>query len=159
MLIQYLFPRDRPRLDEKILLSNLAYVWQMNAHSFQHTMGDLYQTQTDVLFTWMEEQSKIVQLQHAMDSQPALTSLGMVDRLLAMNDLRVMRLKWKLMRAQDGHHVLSSEDLLCRTFAVMTKTEGTETMFREGLEKLNETMFSFLRSNDMKIKLSWKESK
>lgn len=84
----------------------------------------------------------------------------MVDRLLAMNDLRVLRLKWKAMKTQDGvnggsvgGNALSPEDWLCRTFATMTKTEGTEHLFKEGLERLNESVFEFLKSEDMKISM------
>jgi hypothetical protein len=71
-----------------------------------------------------------------------------MDRLLAMNDLRVMRLKWKNMSTLDG---ASPEDLLCRVFAVMSNTENTEHLFKDGLERLNRDVFEFLRSEDAKI--------
>lgn len=71
-----------------------------------------------------------------------------MDRLLAMNDLRVMRLKWKNMSTLDG---VSPEDLLCRVFAIMSNTENTEHLFKDGLERLNRGVFEFLRSEDAKI--------
>jgi hypothetical protein len=72
----------------------------------------------------------------------------MMDRLLAMNDLRVMRLKWKNMSPLEG---ASPEDLLCRTFAAISNTENTEHLFRDGLDRLNRGVFEFLRTEDSKI--------
>ena len=71
-----------------------------------------------------------------------------MDRLLAMNDLRVMRLKWKNMSPLEG---ASPEDLLCRTFAAISNTENTEHLFRDGLDRLNRGVFEFLRNEDSKI--------
>ena len=79
---------------------------------------------------------------------PGVPAAEMVGRLLAMNDLRVMRLKWKNMSSADG---LSAEDLLCRTFSIITNTEGTEYLFKDGLDRLNEDIFEFLRTEDMRI--------
>jgi hypothetical protein len=45
----------------------------------------------------------------------------------------------------------SPEDLLCRVFAVMSNTENTEHLFKDGLERLNRDVFEFLRSEDAKI--------
>ena len=77
-----------------------------------------------------------------------MQAAGLVDRLLAMNDLRVMRLKWKNMSTIEG---LSPEDLLCMAFRVMTNTEGSEYLFKDGLDRLNGGVFEFLRSEDAKI--------
>jgi hypothetical protein len=65
-----------------------------------------------------------------------------------MNDLRVMRLKWKNMSTVDG---VSPEDLLCRTFAIMANTANTEHLFKDGLDRLNREVFDFLRHEDAKI--------
>jgi hypothetical protein len=35
--------------------------------------------------------------------------------------------------------LIAPEDLLCSTFAIMTRTKGTEVLFKEGLDKLKET--------------------
>lgn len=74
--------------------------------------------------------------------------MGLVDRLLAMNDLRAMRLKWKNMSSIDG---ISSEDLLCIAFRGMTNTEGSEYLFKDGLARLELGVFDFIRSEDAKI--------
>ncbi|KAF2281515.1 uncharacterized protein EI97DRAFT_429532 [Westerdykella ornata] len=154
-LMHFFFPRDSTPFDESVLLQNLQYIWEQNEHNFRRQMGPLFDLQGRVLDAWIQERWKIIQLQYAMESKPGVRPSEMVDRLLAMNDLRVMRLKWKAMKTQDvGNVVLSPEDLLCRTFATMTKTEGTENLFKEGLEKLNESVFEFLRSEDMKISMS-----
>ena len=65
-----------------------------------------------------------------------------------MNDLRAMRLKWKNMSQVDG---MSPEDLLVEAFRVMTNTEGSEGLFKEGLGRLEMGVFEFLRSEDGKI--------
>jgi hypothetical protein len=63
----------------------------------------------------------------------------MVERVLVMNDIRILRLKWKALKMQDQRQIVDSEDVLYNTFAIMTRTEGTEVLFKEGLEKLKET--------------------
>jgi negative regulator of sigma E activity len=83
-----------------------------------------------------------------MAAQPGVNHAALVDRLLAMNDLRAMRLKWKNMSPIDG---LSPEDLLCMAFRVMTGTEGSEYLFKDGLARLEVGVFEFLRGEDGKI--------
>jgi hypothetical protein len=153
-MMKFFFPRDGPRLEDAILLQNIDYIWTHNEYQFRQIMGHLYDMQTKILYAWMEERRKISQLQYSMESQPGLKASEMVDRLLAMNDLRVMRLKWKSLKTQVGSETLAPEDLLCKTFVTMTKTEGTEKLFKHGLELLNDSVFEFLRSEDMTISIS-----
>jgi hypothetical protein len=42
-------------------------------------------------------------------------------------------------KVQDQSQVVDSENLLCSTFAIMTRTEGTEVLFKEALERLKGT--------------------
>lgn len=56
-----------------------------------------------------------------------------------MNDLRILRLKWNALKVHGGTQHLASEDLLCSTFAIMTRTKGTEALFKEGLDRLKES--------------------
>jgi len=91
-----------------------------------------------------------------MASNPGATHAGLVDRLLAMNDLRAMRLKWKNMSPIDG---LSPEDLLCMAFRAMTNTEGSEYLFKDGLARLELGVFEFLRSEDSRIVLQRRDTK
>ncbi|KAF2267957.1 hypothetical protein CC78DRAFT_32995 [Lojkania enalia] len=153
-LMKYFFPKNGPQTDEYTLLHMLEQVWARNESTFRRQMGSLYDAQGKVLQAWIEERRKISQLQRSMEGQPGVPHSEMIDRLLAMNDLRVMRLKWKAMTTYDGSQGVSPEELLCRTFATMTKTEGTEHLFQGGLEKLNESIFEFLRSEDMKISMA-----
>jgi hypothetical protein len=149
--MQFFFPREPSAMDETILLQNLNYIWSWNEASFRHQLGGMYDLHARVLTTWIEERTRIQQLQHALDANPTLSAPEMVERLLAMNDLRVLRLKWRALTTQDGNRLLSAEDLLCKTFSTMTKTEGTEGVFKNGLQALNERVFEFLKSDDMKI--------
>jgi hypothetical protein len=82
--------------------------------------------------------------------------VGLVDRLLAMNDLRAMRLKWKNMSSVDG---LSPEDLLVMGFRVLTGTEGSEYLFKDGLARLEVGVFEFLRSEDGKIVMQRRDTR
>lgn len=147
-LMQYLFPKHTSPPDEAAVLHKLETLWHINASIFHKQIGPLYDLQSKVLLSWIAERRKITQLRHALTFAPGVAASEMVERLLAMNDLRVMRLKWKNMSSADG---LSAEDLLCRTFAVMTNTEGTEYLFKDGLDRLNEGIFEFLKSEDMRI--------
>lgn len=153
-LMQYLFPKFDAKPNEAALLRNLELLWVAKAPFFQQQMGHLFDVQSKVLLAWIEERRKISQLRRSMENEPGVHAAEMVDRLLAMNDLRVLRLKWKTMNTQDGNQTLSPEDLLCRDFALMTNTEGTEYLFKDGLDRLNDSMFEFLRSEDMKIMMT-----
>ena len=152
--MQYLFPKPDARPSEASLLRNLEYLWHLKTAAFRHQMGHSYDVQSKVLVAWIEERRKINLLRRSMETEPGVPAAAMVDRLLAMNDLRVLRLKWKTMNSPDGNQTLSPEDLLCRTFAAMTNTEGTEYLFKDGLDRLNDSMFEFLRSEDMKIMMT-----
>jgi hypothetical protein len=88
-----------------------------------------------------------------IESEPSTETMETVERVLAVNDLRILRLKWRTINARDGNQAISTEDLLCRAFAVMTKTDGTEPLFKRGLEKLEETAISVIRSEDLTISM------
>ena len=147
-LIQYLFPRATSPPDENILLHKMETLWHLNAQHYRKEIGQMYELQSRVLLTWITERRKIAQLQHTFAFTPAIPAQEMIERLLALNDLRMMRLKWKTMSSAIG---LSTEDVLCRTFAVMTNTAGTEPLFKDGLDRLNEGIFEFLKTEDMRI--------
>lgn len=91
-----------------------------------------------------------------MAANPGVSHVGLVDRLLAMNDLRAMRLKWKNMSPIDG---MSPEDLLCMAFKAMTNTEGSEYLFKDGLARLELGVFEFLRNEDSKIVMQRRETR
>ena len=150
LLMQYFFPKSSSPLDEASLLYKTESLWQYGTAHFHKQIGPLFDLQTKVLFSWIAERRMLAQLRQAIALRPGVSAAEMVERLIAMNDLRVMRLKWKNMSSADG---LSAEDLLCRTFAVMTNTEGTEYLFKDGLDRLNESVLEYLRSEDLKILL------
>ncbi|KAH7335101.1 hypothetical protein BKA66DRAFT_479984, partial [Pyrenochaeta sp. MPI-SDFR-AT-0127] len=76
------------------------------------------------------------ELRVIIESQPSAQTIEMVDRAL---------------NAHDKNQDLSPEDLLCRTFAIITKTEGTENLFKEGLDRLTETALSIIRPEGLAI--------
>ncbi|KAH7088140.1 hypothetical protein FB567DRAFT_441158 [Paraphoma chrysanthemicola] len=151
-LLQWLFPKTAMPQDEQSLLHRINTLWYHGEPIFRPELGAHYDLVSHVLTSWLQERYAISSLQHALAAQPGApsSSSALVDRILAMNDLRAMRLKWKNMSPVDG---MSPEDLLVRSFCVMTMTEGTEFMFKEGLNRLERTVFEFLRSEDAKIVL------
>lgn len=64
-------------------------------------------------------------------SQSNAQSLEMVQRLLALNDLGALHLKRRAHRVQFEGPVVTSENLLCGLFAIMTNMKGTEPLFKE----------------------------
>ncbi|KAF2852313.1 hypothetical protein T440DRAFT_553718 [Plenodomus tracheiphilus IPT5] len=147
-LFTFFYPRSTAPPDEPSLLQRLHTLWYHGEPSFRAELGPHFDLVSKVLTAWLHERQAITALRHSLASQPGVSHVGLVDRLLAMNDLRVMRLKWKNMSTVDG---MSPEDLLCQAFRVMTNTEGSEYLFKDGLERLNGGVFEFLRSEDAKI--------
>jgi hypothetical protein len=152
MLLHWLFPKPSAPADEPGLLHRINTLWYHGEAIFRPELGAHYDLTTHILTAWLQERYAIASLQHALTTQPGLpsSSAAIIDRLLAMNDLRAMRLKWKNMSPVDG---MSPEDILIRAFCVMTMTEHTEFVFKEGLNRVERTVFEFLRTEDAKIVL------
>ena len=148
LLIQYMFPKPTSPPDERIVVSQIQNLWYLGEVMFRADLGPHYDMCSRVLHAWLHERQSITSLRHSLMTQPGVSAAGIMDRLLAMNDLRVMRLKWKNMSPLEG---ASPEDLLCRTFAAISNTENTEHLFRDGLDRLNRGVFEFLRNEDSKI--------
>ena len=148
LLIQYMFPKPTSPPDERIVVSQIQNLWYLGEVMFRADLGPHYGIRSRVLHAWLHERQSITSLRHSLMTQPGVSAAGIMDRLLAMNDLRVMRLKWKNMSPLEG---ASPEDLLCRTFAAISNTENTEHLFRDGLDRLNRGVFEFLRNEDSKI--------
>lgn len=148
LLIQYLFPRPASPPDERVVVSQIQNLWYLGEAMFRAELGPHYEMCSRILHAWLHERQSITNLRHSLITQPGVNAAGIMDRLLAMNDLRVMRLKWKNMSPLDG---ASPEDLLCKTFALISNTENTEHLFKDGLDRLNRGVFEFLRNEDTKI--------
>lgn len=148
LLVQYLFPRPGSSPDEGVVLNKVHALWYHGEALFHAEFGPDYDLCSRILVAWLHERAAISSLRHSLIAQPGVSAAGLMDRLLAMNDLRVMRLKWKNMSTIDG---VSPEDLLCKTFAVMSNTANTDHVFKDGLDRLNRDVFEFLRHEDAKI--------
>ncbi|CAO2648039.1 Nn.00g089610.m01.CDS01 [Neocucurbitaria sp. VM-36] len=147
-LFTFFFPKPHSPPDEPALLTRLHTLWYHGEPIFRSELSPHYDLISKILTAWLHERQAIIALHHSLASQPGVQPAVLVDRLLAMNDLRVMRLKWKNMSTIEG---LSPEDLLCMAFKVMTNTEGSDYLFKDGLDRLNAGVFEFLRSEDSKI--------
>lgn len=147
-LFTLFYPRSSAPPDESLLLQRLHTLWYHGTSLFERDLSPHFDLVSKILTAWLHERQAIIALRHSLAAQPGVSPNGLVDRLLAMNDLRVMRLKWKNMSTIEG---MSPEDLLCMAFRVMTNTEGSEYLFKDGLERLNGGVFEFLRNEDAKI--------
>jgi hypothetical protein len=108
-----------------------------------------YDLVSKILTAWLHERQAIAALKHSIAANPGVgDGNGLIERLLAMNDLRAMRLKWKNMSVVDG---CSPEDLLIEAFRAMSNTEGSEQLFKDGLARLEGEVFGFLRREDGRI--------
>lgn len=150
LLLHFFFPKPTVPVDEPGLLHRINSLWYHGEPIFRPELGPHYELTTHVLTTWLQERFAIAQLTHNIATQPGLpnVSSALIDRLLAMNDLRAMRLKWKNMSPVDG---MSPEDILIKAFCAMTMTEQTEFVWKEGLGRLERGVFEFLRGEEGKI--------
>ncbi|KAI1525886.1 hypothetical protein A1F97_08506 [Pyrenophora tritici-repentis] len=121
------------------MLRSLEQVWTSHEHDFRLIMEQRFNDHQRALHIWIGQRRKTSQLQMMIDRQPSAQTLEMVDRVLVMNDLRILQLKWKALRVHVHSQDSTPGDLLCSTFAIMTRTQGTEALFKEGLERLKET--------------------
>jgi hypothetical protein len=150
MLLHWLFPKPSLQADEHALLQHISTLWYHGEPIFRPELGLHYDLTSHILTAWLQERYAIASLQHALAAHPGLpsSSSGIINRLLAMNDLRAMRLKWKNMSPVDG---MSPEDILVRAFCAMTMMEHTVFVFKEGLSRVEREEFAFLRTEDAKI--------
>lgn len=148
LLMQYFFPKPTSPPDEGLLFHRIESLWHLGAAVFSKQIGQLYDVHSRILLAWIRERRTLQHFRRTLVYKPGVPASEMVERLLAMNDMRIMRLKWKNMTCVTG---MSSEDLLCRSLAVLTNTEGTEYLFKDGLDKYGDELFDFLRQEDMKI--------
>lgn len=155
-LFTFFFPRPSTPPDEAALLQRLHALWFHGESLFRSELSTHYDLVSKILTAWLHERQAIAALRHSMAANPGVSHVGLVDRLLAMNDLRAMRLKWKNMSPIDG---MSPEDLLCMAFKVMTNTEGSEYLFKDGLARLELSVFEFLRSEDSKIVMQRRDTR
>jgi hypothetical protein len=145
LLLRYLFPRNGEMVEESALLNSLEQVWASHEQGSRLTTEQLTDCHRDVLLDWIMERRKSSELRSMVDRQPSENTLEIVERVLVMNDLRILRLKWKALKLHVSGQDVAPEDLLCSIFAFMTRTEGTEVLFKEGLAGLKETSPEILR--------------
>jgi hypothetical protein len=155
-LFTFFYPRSTMPPDEPALLVRIHTLWFHGEALFRAELPQHFDLVSKILTAWLHERQAIASLRHSMQANPGVSHVGLVDRLLAMNDLRAMRLKWKNMSSIDG---LSPEDLLCMAFKVMTNTDGSEHLFKDGLARLELGVFEFLRSEDSKIVMQRRDAR
>ncbi|KAL6164172.1 hypothetical protein ACJQWK_09847 [Exserohilum turcicum] len=147
-LFKLFFSQPLMLLDEVALLQRLRTLWSHCESLFRIKLATHYDLVSKILYAWLHGREAIVTLRKSMAANPGVPKAGLVDRILAMNDLRAMQHKWEKMSSIDG---MSPEDLLCMAFKVMTNTEGSGYLFKDGLARLEPGVFEFLRSDDKKI--------
>ncbi|PSN58636.1 hypothetical protein BS50DRAFT_447363, partial [Corynespora cassiicola Philippines] len=137
-LMGYLFPKREPVVDDIASFNHLDRLWTENQWAFQNILDPFPAPRRYVFQAWIEERRRISRLQPTMDNLLDRTTEDKVERLLALNHLRTMWLQWRALDTRDDRSALSAEERLCKVMATLTKTEGTEDLFREGLTDLNK---------------------
>ncbi|CAG5150334.1 uncharacterized protein ALTATR162_LOCUS2628 [Alternaria atra] len=155
-LFAFFYPCTTMPPDEPALLARIHALWFHGEALFRAELSTQFDLVSKILTAWLHERQAIASLRHSMQANPGISHVGLVDRLLAMNDLRAIRLKWKNMSSIDG---MSPEDLLCMAFRAMTNTEGSEYLFKDGLARLELGVFEFLRSEDSKIVMQRRDTR
>lgn len=153
LLLRYLFPLDDRKVDESTLLCSLEQIWASREHDFELALEPQFDACHKALCIWIEQRRKTSELRSMIDRQPSAQTLEVVGRVLALNDVRILSLRWEALRVSAETRTTSPEDLLCSTFAVMTRTQGTEPLFKEGLNNLRETLHEFWGSGDPVISI------
>ena len=107
LLLGYLFPRDGYKVEEADMLCNLEEVWARHEQEFKLVLNHLFASHREALLARISERRKTSQLRLTLESQPSAQTLNMVDRVLAINDFCISRLKWKTVDAQAVNQDLS----------------------------------------------------
>jgi hypothetical protein len=141
LLLRYMFPRDDKKVDKSTLLRSLERVWAGREHDFRPALEPHFDSCHKALRIWIGQRRKTSELRSMIDRQSSAQTLDMVNRVLAMNDIRILRMQWEALRVSADARTMSPEDLLCSTFAIMTRTKGMGALFREGVNNLTKTSY------------------
>ncbi|KAL5411205.1 hypothetical protein PMIN04_010327 [Paraphaeosphaeria minitans] len=156
LLLLYMFPIDgvEVEVEQADLLRILEEVWAQKEEEFKLVLDDLFASHREALFGWIEELHMLSKLSSFMEmvSHSGMGTQTLALKFLVLNHVRTMRLRrWMIIKAHNGNPGLSFEDLLCGTFALMTNTKGSEQLFKKGVQKLRDTAFKEIRSEDLAI--------
>lgn len=145
-LFAFFYPSSTVALDETSLFVCMRKLWLYGEPLFRAEIPKThFDLVSNTLTAWIDECEATATLRRPMQAGPGSRS-ELVGRVLAMNKVRATR--WKEKSLVDG---LSTEDLLCMAFRAMTNTEGLETLFRDGLARLELGMSELLCSIQPKI--------
>jgi hypothetical protein len=148
LLLRYMFPQDDKKVDESTLLLSLEQLWASGKHEFRPALEPQFDGCHEALRIWIGLRRKTSELRSIIERRSSAQTLDLVDRALSMNEIRILHLQWKALRAPVDGQAMSPEDLLCITFAIMTKTRGTEALFKKGLDNLRDTTPGVWSSED-----------
>jgi hypothetical protein len=115
MLFQWLFPTSAHPPDELVLLQRLRVLWNFGEAIFRPELDPLYDLTSDILAAWLAERS-------------------------AKNEIRAIPSNWRTVPCPEG---TNPEDILIKAFCVITRTEHTEFMFKEGLSRVGRSVLGF----------------
>lgn len=147
-LLRYMYYRDDKTVDETILLSSLEQIWKSHEQSFKLALEPRFDGCRKALRIWICLRRKTNELLSLFQRQSSPQTLDLVDRALAKNDIRMLHWEWEELRAHVDGQAMSPEDLLCNTFAIMTRSTEMETIFMEGLDNIRKTTPKVCSSED-----------
>ena len=130
-----------------MLLKKLHELWLCGKSMFRRELDTYYDNVSQILYAWLQEREAIIELQHPNTAKPGVLQEGSFDRLLALNKLREMRIKWKQM---SSIHDMSPYDLLCKAFIVMTNFKCVGWLLKEKLEIQALSVSDFIHKEESK---------
>ncbi|EMD86721.1 hypothetical protein COCHEDRAFT_1228183 [Bipolaris maydis C5] len=144
-LLLFFFPRDSMRQDETALFEDLRELWLQGESLFRRKLATQYDLISEILNAWLQQREAIIKLRHSTAANLGVSKQVNVERLLALNNLRAMLIKWDDMSPIDGK---SSEDLLCVAFSVIINCTDNGDLFKDKLKELRSSVVNLLRGED-----------
>jgi hypothetical protein len=152
-LIAFLCPLPDVQPDETALFNCIRRYWVLGKPDLCTKLGTHFELVSQTLDTWIESQEAVAMLRHPVRVSPD-SSQELAKYLKAANTIRTLKLEKR--RLVDGP---STEDLLCKAFTAMTDIEGSERLFREGLDRLELGMCRYLECVEWKIVIRTPDTK
>ncbi|KAJ5047756.1 hypothetical protein J3E72DRAFT_380013 [Bipolaris maydis] len=133
------------RQDETALFEDLRELWLQGESLFRRKLATQYDLISEILNAWLQQREAIIKLRHSTAANLGVSKQVNVERLLALNNLRAMLIKWDDMSPIDGK---SSEDLLCVAFSVIINCTDNGDLFKDKLKELRSSVVNLLRGED-----------
>lgn len=123
------------KVDESNLLRSLEQVWESGGHKLKSALEARFDGCCEALRIWIDSRRKTNELRSLVQRRSSAQTLDSVDRALALNEIRILRLQWEALWATVDNQGGSPEDLLCRALAIMIGQSVIEAVLEDALRR------------------------